>query len=242
MAKQRLGIVREHLSPEMLFCAFSLSKKAYDIENAPTPPKDLSTILEHRSYVIGSVLSAVAFLEVTINEVFYVSCDKVLASERLTKDQKEKLSPIWQVESFRKSANILEKYQTALLLVGKETFTEGSEPFQNVKLAIELRNSLTHYVPQTREIFLDQEDEELLRIEKRLKGKFKTNPFSGLFPVVVANEPSKRAEYPFFPEKCFSHGCSDWVANCCLSLADKFFEKMETKWKYTDYAKVLPKV
>ncbi|MBA7705801.1 hypothetical protein ES703_114641 [subsurface metagenome] len=160
MERHRLGIVRAHLSPDLLFSAYTFSQMALELEEQDKPAEKM-TLVRHRSYVIASILSAVGFLEATINEMFYVASDKVLESRRLTEEHRNCLSPIWAVERFKKGARILEKYQTAILLLGKTPFEEGKEPYQSARLSIDLRNALVHYVPETKEITLDQYDDQV---------------------------------------------------------------------------------
>ena len=241
MEKHSLGITREHLSPDFLFSAYSFAEMALKLEGGPVTSEGMIP-LQHRTYVMASILSSVAFLEATINELFYVASDKLLGSGRLSKEYRNLLSPIWTVEKFRKGARILEKYQTALLLLNKEPFEEGKEPYHSTKLSIDIRNALVHYVPETNEITLDQCDEDFGRLEKKLKGKFKTNPFSKDFPVIASSHPDKRAKYPFFPERCLSYGCSEWAARSSLSFVDSFFDRINVTWHYKEYVSKLPKL
>ena len=81
-----------------------------------------------------------------------------------------------------------------------------------------------------------------MKIERKLKGKFDPNLYSGLFPVIASSDPNKRAQYPFFPEKCFSYGCANWAASSRLSFADQFFHYVGLIWKYMDYKTLLPKL
>jgi len=222
-----------------LFSAYTFSKMAHELEQ-DGEHSDHMSVIKHRSYVMASILSAVGFLEATINEMFYVASDNVLESGRLTTKYRNLLSPIWTVEKFRKGARILEKYQTALLLLDNEAFEEGKAPYQDAKLSIDLRNALVHYVPETTEITLNQCDDQFGQLEKKLKGKFMTSPFSKDFPVIASSQPDKRAKYPFFPERCLSYGCSKWAAENCLSFADAFFARINVKWHYHEYLSKLP--
>jgi hypothetical protein len=239
MERNRLGIVRTHLSPDLLLSAYNFSQMASDVEAQGKSVNEITKI-KYRSFVIASILSAVGFLEATINELYYVASDKVLESSRITDKQRNCLSPIWTIGKFRKGANILEKYQTALLLLGNVPFDEGKNPYQNARLSIDLRNALVHYVPETTEVTLEQYKDQVGYLEKKLKGKFETSPFLGDFPVIVTAQPNKRAKYPFFPHRCLSCGCSEWVSRSCLSFANAFFQLINVKWHYHDYLQELP--
>ena len=214
---------------------------AFDIEAKGESAKEMTQI-RHRSFVIASILSAVGFLEATINELFYVASDRVLESSRITDTQRNCLYPIWTIKRFRKGASILEKYQTALLLLNNAPFDEGKNPYQGAKLSIDLWNALVHYVPETTEVTLEQYEDQVGQLEKKLKGKFKTSPFSGDFPVIVAAQPNRRAKYPFFPNRCLGSGCSEWVSQSCLSFANEFFQLINVKWHYHEYLSELPRL
>src|SRR5208282_1016557 len=103
----------------------------------------------------------------------------------------QKLAPIWSIEKFRQGARMLEKYQVALTLLGKEQFEKRSDPYQSARLVIDLRNRIVHYKPITHEITMDDESVQTDDLERALKGKFNTNPFSGDFPVVMSSQPDK---------------------------------------------------
>ncbi len=44
---------------------------------------------------------------------------------------------------------ILDKYEIALELNGMDPISNSSNPYQDVKLLVDLRNSLIHYEPET---------------------------------------------------------------------------------------------
>ena len=48
---------------------------------------------------------------------------------------------------------ILEKYQMAIFLAGKEPLPEGREPYQPADLLIALRNALVHFRPEWSRLF-----------------------------------------------------------------------------------------
>ncbi len=233
------GIVRVHISPDLLFSAFNFAKMCHELELKGESDDDLKTE-KHTSYVMASILSAVAFLESTINEFYYVATDKVLEIGRMPEEYRDKLSALWIVKSFRRGARILEKYQSALLLLNKEAFDEGNEPFQSVKILIDLRNALVHYVPQTAVIRPDPLSDQIGDLEKKLKGRFEANPFIPKFPVISSSQPERRADYPFFPERCLGYGCSKWAANCCLSFVNDFFDRVKVNWHYKHILSKLP--
>jgi hypothetical protein len=233
-----LGIVRDHLSADLLFAAFNFAKQAQEIESQGQSSDPLDEIRQ-RSVVIGAIVFSTTFLEATVNELFQVACDKKLGTHRLSDTQKKALAPIWGVESFRR-ARVLEKYQVALELSSKERFVLGEDPYQSAKLLFDLRNAIIHYVPDTNEIRFVAENDLSNDIEKKLRGRFALNKIAPPFPVVSRERPNERASYPFFPTLCLGYGCAKWAATGSRLFADDFFRRIDVKWHYDDYLKFLP--
>lgn len=239
MSSSKLGIVREHISPDLLFSAFNFAQMSSEIEAIVEPPEKL-LLQKHQSFIISTLLSSVAFMEASINELYYVASDEVLEIGRMPVEYRNRLSAMWRVEKFSKSARILEKYQIALKLLGKEEFKKGYDPYQSAQLLIDLRNALVHYVPVTTVIRLDHNKVGNSELEKKLKNKFKTNPFVPKFPVFPANQPERRFDYPFFPGRCLGYGCAKWASERSLSFVNEFFTRLNLKWYYHQVIPELP--
>jgi len=237
MENPLLGVVREQLSPDLLISAFSFAQEAQQMESRVKPVDNL--FLKHRSVVVAAILFSTAFLEAAVNELFQIACDQKLGTSRLSDAQKRILAPIWTVESFRR-ARILEKYDVALHLLGNEHFSHGQDPYQSTELVIYLRNAIAHYVPETSEVRLVTESDLSSAIEKRLRGRFASNPLVGSYPVIVRDQPDKRGSYPFFPMRCLGYGCAKWAVKAILSFAEDFFRRIDVKWHYSEYLDMLP--
>jgi hypothetical protein len=214
---------------------------SYELEKGGGSDDDL-LIQKYTSYVTASILSAVAFLESTINEFYYVANDRVLEIKKMPEEYRDKLSALWNVEGFRRGANILEKYQSALKVLSLTQFHEGKEPFQSVKLLINLRNALVHYVPETVSIRPQPSINQISDLEKKLRNRFRPNPFVPKFPVYPSSQPSRKADYPFFPERCLGYGCAKWASISCLSFVKDFFGRINVDWHYQQILSKLPKL
>ncbi len=225
--------VTVHLSPNLIFSAFHLANLSLEIEKLGA--KSSTTILQHRSFVSSSIISSVAFLESVINEFFSTP-------QEVDSELRARLSAIWAIENFTRTARTLEKYQAALKLAEKNQFEKGTNPYQDAKNVIGLRNALIHFVPEIKpthgkpgvEIPLDD-------LGERLRGKFKENPllqvFSARFGVIRADgtmdgEKEKVFKNPFFPETCLSGDCARWAAQSVLNLADEFFARLALQSRY----------
>jgi hypothetical protein len=155
---------------------------------------------EHWAYVVGAVLSSVAFLEGLINELFLDAVDYEGSDPKpeaphpsnpihpLPARARELMAQMWPILEKR---GVLDKFHAALVLAGKEPFNPGvSALHKAVRVLIELRNNLVHYKPE----WSSGDPAEYSNLEKRLRGQgFPLNPvFDG-----TGN--------PFFPDKCLSH-------------------------------------
>ena len=171
---------------------------------------------EHRSYVTGSILLSVAFLEATINELFADTVDSPTRFDgRLEPNTIKLMASVWQVEEFKRHARILDKFQIALKLASKPLFNEGWASYQDVPLLIRLRNALVHYEPEW--IVLRTDPPEVRPehdFEKMLKGKFPLNPLAAKGSL-------------FYPHKCLSHGCAAWA----VITSEKFTSDFHTRMK-----------
>lgn len=155
----------------------------------------------HRAYVTGAVISSVAFLESSINELYLEAEDQNkqhLAG--LGESEMKRLAVLWpELESMP----ILKKYQMALLLTEQNGFDPGGSTFQDASGAIFLRNELVHYKPEW-----DSELNKHKKVEDRLNGKFALNPLS-------------TKQHLWFPHQCLGSGCALW----CISSVTKFMSE-----------------
>jgi hypothetical protein len=199
--------LKTHFNRQHMLAAAYFARKAFDIESNHTELVDGEPFFAHRGYVTGAVLSTVASLEATINEL-YIDAQNANSPTFQSVDQKVPgflAAENWQ-ELERKP--ILDKYQKALSLTGKPEFVRGDSSYQNVDSLIKLRDALVHYKPEW-----DTDQEEHKKIESRLKSRFPRNPFAG------PND-------AFFPKKCLGHGCAEWAVKSSTRFVDDFFSKL----------------
>lgn len=179
--------------------------------------------IAHGAFVSTAIFSAVSFLEATINELFD---DAVENKERfdgllyLDENLLMQMEDWWITKGIK--APTLEKYQKILKLADKSKFNKGTQPYQDVKLVTQLRNSLVHYKPEWSNTVLNTKL-EVIKVEDsfidKLKGKFELCPF-----VAPANA--------FFPDKCLGYGCAKWAIDSILKFTDEFLERMAIRTQY----------
>ena len=181
--------------------------------------------IRHEAFILNSILSSVAFLESTINELYSDAADNAYffydeKNETLLKTIGEK----WKNEKNFDRAPLINKYQKILMIAGKLPFDEDNPVFSNIRILIEIRNYLMHYrrewiVLQHKELPGDNEETVGEKLEKMIRHKFVENPLA-------------HKNRPFFPDKCFGHGCAEWAVVNSLSCTDEFFEKLELPAPY----------
>lgn len=234
--------VRHHLSSNHLYSAYLFARNAKQIEQSNQSTQE--QLLAHRSFVTSSVMSSVAFLEASVNELFAVCTESPTDShvsghpqdsrfKSIGNDTIAKLSTFWKLDTFQRNCKLLDKYQTALRLAGKPELTQGANPYQDAKLVVQLRNILVHFVPEERAVavgpgcFLEPDAFEL-----KYRGKFPYNLLSAKFAIIGGPNGPREADYPFFPEKCLGSGCAFWAFDSCLQFANTFFGALGTTWYY----------
>jgi hypothetical protein len=207
------GIVsmRSYFSSWHLWAAQHFTRLAEEIEAQHNGKRSASNI-RLQAYVTNAVLSAAAFLEAAINEIYDDIADEHPGyADPLAPATKRLLAGLWgRVERWP----ILEKYQAALLCAGLEAFEKGQPPFEDAKLLIDLRNRLMHARPKT------QATGEVDDLSKRLMPRFK---------------PSRLMEgsgNPYFPSHCLGAGCANWAVISARTFADEFFHRYGIRPNY----------
>jgi hypothetical protein len=182
------------------------ARLARDIETAHTGNSTFN--VEHRAFVANAVLSAVAFLEASINEIFDDVADRHSGYvDPLTDDCKRLMAGLWDDRT--EGRRFLDKCQLALLCSNSTAFDTGRPPYQDADLLNKLRNRLTHSGAVTR--ITGNEN----KLEEALKKKF---PSSRLM-MGSAN--------PYFPDHCLGAGCAEWAVQSAVGFADEFFRRLK---------------
>jgi len=114
-----------------------------------------------------------------------------------------------QIDEGRITSPILiNKYQFALFINDKELFAgHNSDVFRNINLVIDLRNNITHYVPNIN-------NKKIQKMEEKLKNaRFQVNPLVSDSSI-------------FFPHKCLGSGCAEWAYQSCIDFVNDFYNRM----------------
>lgn len=203
---------RHYLASEHLWSALHGARLARQLEG--TRAQGVGFSPEHRSYVVTSLLSSVAFLEAVVNEVFVDAVDSNSRVASLGSRCIELMAETWLTSE--RGLGTLDKYQMALLFAGKPRFLKGENPYQDVSSVITIRNSLIHFKPRW------HDHGETEQLEKRLSGKFDLNPY-------LAGTGN-----PWFPGKVLSAGCAEWAVACCRTLTQAWSDQLELPRHYDE--------
>jgi hypothetical protein len=198
-------MMRVYYSSYHLWAAQKFAERAAEVErrSLEIPRFDI----EQRAYVTGAILSAVAFMEAAINELFQdVADNEESYISPLDGRSRDLIRAFWELSGEKTRA--LEKYQMALTFCGCHQLATGAQPYQDAELVIRLRNELMHYKPET---LGGGAQHKLVR---RLPNKFPDNPLM----LGSAN--------PYFPDKCLGSGCAKWAVQSTKGFADEFFQRI----------------
>lgn len=194
--------------------AYSLAQMVKDIENSGNSIHKIN-VGEYQSYSCTVIILCSAFLEAYINE-FYSNCtERPSQVKTLPKDLVALYGRLWKNKVPRKYS-ILEKYELALVIASYEQFNKGVQPYQDVNLMVQLRNSFVHYEPEEVLAFssLPTSTSQIHSLEKKLKGHF---PESTLWPPGNA----------FYPTRLLGFGCCAWAVNNTIDFYKLFNTKMK---------------
>lgn len=190
--------------------------------DSPKSEDQLNHELVYESLAIYSVISSVAYLDSHIHELYHkhleilddeypIPSDQFVVSDSRFVEMLGKYQEIEGDDFFYKPT--LDKYQSFLVLAGKETFNSGEMPYQNIKTVIKLRNYFIHYQTEYYPQYTESEHIEH-SIGSALQGKFALNP--------MAND-----RLPFFPDHCLSHGLSQWALEESKEFITEFYTKAD---------------
>lgn len=217
---------RDYFSINHLLAAALFTEKAGKIEQmwadgTALDQEEPYNPAEHPAYVASAIMLSAAFLEATINE-FFSDCADKHSEIRKTLPSAELMGRLW-VRNIPRTARypIIEKYEIALEISGKEPLDNSTNPYQDTKLLIELRNALIHYEPEN---VLTSDSKptaptQVHKFEKKFRGKFPLNPLADVITV-------------FYPEQMLGHGCALWALRTAVAFSDVFFASLDLVPRY----------
>jgi len=195
---------RDRLSRHHIFSAYHFAKSAEKIEehggDVPVSEK-----WQYRAFVTSAVLSSVAYLSASINELY-------LDVRKLSQDggpqvrrELDLLVDAWPRIS---RVQVLQRYQLALSVADADQYNPMRMPYCDADGLIRLRDALLSYDAEW-----DDERGKHHTLEDLLKKKFPPSPLVS----------SKR---PWFPDQCLGSGCARWAVETVQLFTNDFYKRM----------------
>jgi hypothetical protein len=179
--------------------------------NAGAPSDDFFE--ESRCYGSACIMSATACLEALINE-FYIAHNSPLRNKFTDFE-----TQFWAENGLWRKRT-LDKYQTALKVLGIRRIDKQSATYKNAKALIGLRNTIVHFKPAW-----DDVRQSTVALVNELEGKFELSPFVD-------------GKADFIGMRCMSAGCAEWAVATAYSFIHEFDSrarlddnKMQGFWK-----------
>ena len=195
-------VVVTHFTAQFLMAAASQSAMALEIEDIPSVWENPQIRIDHRGFVVGAIMQSVAALETEIDSVMRWG----VGDRPIRREMVALLEPVLEITE---RSGSLERFNLVLHLLKKGPFSTGTQPYQDARLVISLRNALVHYKSIGNEYLNGR------KLFKALKQKNHRSP------------PFLKGDTDFFPHRCLSAECSSWAVVSCIALIDGFYEKLE---------------
>ncbi len=171
-------------------------------------PIDETTAMHHCAYVVGAIVSATMGLDSHINALYVDAREREQQLLRVLDDRTVALLEESSAKLEKSHAGTLRKYQCALLVLGKDTMKPDEQPYRDAASLTQLRNALTHYVPERDDALREHAD-----LQARLEGRFAVNPLS----------PNAHL---WFPHRCLGSGCAKWAVSTAETFVSTFCARL----------------
>jgi len=173
-------------------------------------------LTSHRSLIMTSIMQSVAALEAEA----YSLINDAPGFHKGTNDEnlkmKEFLNPLADMID---RLPVLERYEKVLHLLKKPKLEKGSDVYQDAKLAVSLRNEITHFKSLRGEVL------EKKQFVKRLKSKNFTIP------------PFQSKSSNFFPHQVLGSECAHWTVSASKDFLKEFYERVGYPCRVEKYGK-----
>jgi hypothetical protein len=194
---------RDRLSRHHIISAHHFAESAEAIEDNDDLPQEEKW--RYRAYVTAAVLSSVAYLSASINEL-YLEVRKL--SEPGQPHVRRELDLLVEAWPRISRVQVLQRYQLALAVADADQYNPARMPYCDADNLIRLRDALISYDAD----WVDEKGKEHT-LESRLQKKFPPSPLVS----------SKR---PWFPDQCLGAGCAKWAVETVQVFTNDFYRRM----------------
>jgi hypothetical protein len=210
-----LSPFRSVVEAKLLGAANYLAALAKELE-AASGPLTPQRRQNRQSLVIASVLTSVAFLEVTLNSV-WDDLGKLNGLPPSWFRRRRHLARVWELgvpENLK--LPLLARFDLTLAITDSPALASGAKPYQDVQGLILLRNAISHHKPEWE--FVDTANPTasptvIRNLERHLKGRF-------------TQDTAWKGRATFFPDRCLSADCARWAVSSVRSFATEFFSRL----------------
>lgn len=177
-------------------------------------------LISHEAFILNAIFSSVAFLESTVNELYSDAADNAyFLADKNNEALLRTIGEKWNNENYFDRTPTLVKYQKILEIAGQPQFDEQDPVFSDVRDLTEMRNYLMHYRREWVLVTPGESDDgrresQADKFKIKFRDRFSENP--------LANK-----NLPYFPDRCFGHGCAEWAVKSCLLFTDEFFRRLK---------------
>ena len=195
---------RDRLSRHHIISAHHFAESAQAIEDGDGDlPQDDKW--RYRAYVTAAVLSCVAYLSASINELYLEVRKLSQPGERHVRRELDLLVEAWPRIS---RVQVLQRYQLALSVADADQYNPARMPYFDADNLIRLRDALLSYDAEW-----EDDKGKHHTLESRLKKKFPPSPLVS----------SRR---PWFPDQCLGSGCAKWSVETVQVFTNDFYRRM----------------
>ena len=195
---------RDRLSRHHIISAHHFSRSAERIELlGGDVPQDEKWM--YRAFVTAAVLSSVAYLSASINELYLEVRKLSHPGEPHVRRELDLLVEAWPRIS---RVQVLQRYQLALAVADADQYNPARMPYLDADNLIRLRDALLSYDAEW-----DDERGKHHTLESRLANKFDPSPLVS----------SRR---PWFPDRCLGAGCAKWAVETVQVFTNDFYSRM----------------
>lgn len=172
------------------------------------------TIVRHRALVTSSIIQSIAALESEAFEILTRGPGHHKGSNGINKTMGDFLRPL---ENIIDKLPVLERFENILHLTNKPALNRGASAFQNMDLAIKLRNEIVHYKSKWEDEF------EQSKFFTQLQSKrFRCPPF-------ISKDCS------FFPHQVLGSDCAQWCVKSVIIFLSEFYHALGFPCRMTRY-------
>ena len=168
-------------------------------------PHAMFPVEKTENSVTGAIVSSVAFLESSINELYLEFQRAGDDGSAVPTRAHTQLETLWPSTN---GAPLMLRYQVALQSVDAERFNERRSTYKNVERLLELRDALVHHQPERHD-----ERQRHQSLQRRLRTCFSPNTLLG-----------PRARW--FPDLCLGAGCATWALRSAEAFSNEFCIRM----------------